>query len=156
SNEPVFLAMTFIAPNNTVASNLTQEIRDYFIAPSQMHLIAPWSPEAHESNYAQFQKARASWRKIESKLRSIYDDPEYRGLNGKIRSAGKRGAMDEVNKLMEERKKKVTELRAQVLEQFESQGDPVTAELAKLDGKLELLSDTNRVERQILYREVAA
>src|SRR5262249_54565048 len=56
SNEPVFLAMTFIAPNNTVASNLTQEIRDYFIAPSQMHLIAPWSPEAHDSKYAQFQK----------------------------------------------------------------------------------------------------
>ena len=151
SNAPLSLAMTFIAPNKTVASNLTHEVRDYFIASSLMHLIAPWSPQAHDSNYPQFQKARASWRKIESKQGSIYDNPEYNAF----RAAVKRGAMDEVNKLTDERKKKETELRAEILEQFESQGDDVTAELAQLYGKLEELSYTNRVERQKLYREVA-
>jgi Zn-dependent protease len=156
SNAPVSLAMTFIAPNNTVASNLTQEVRDYLYASSLMHLIAPWSPEAHESNYPQFQKARFSWRKIESKQRSIYDDPEYKAFSAKIRAAAKRGAMDDVKKLTEDRKKKEAELRAQILEQFESQGDNVTTELAKLYGKLEEISYTNRVERQKLYREVAA
>jgi hypothetical protein len=156
SNAPVSLSMTFIAPNNTVASNLTQEVRDYLYASSQMHLIAPWSPEAHDSNYPQFQQARSAWRKIENKQSSIYDNPEYKAFGPKIRAAIKRGAMDEASKLTEERKKKETELRVQLLEQFESQGDNLTTELAKLYGKLEQLSYTNRVERQKVYREVAA
>jgi Zn-dependent protease len=155
SNAPVSLSMTFIAPN-TVVSNLTQEVRDYLYASSQMRLIAPWSPDAHASNYPQFKNARAAWRKIENKQNSIYSDPEYKAFGPKIGAAIKRGAMDEANKLTEERKKKVTELRAQLLEQFESQGDNVTAELAKLYGKLDQLSYTNRVERQKVYREVAA
>jgi hypothetical protein len=131
-------------------------VRDYLYASSQMHLIAPWSPEAHESNYAQFQNARVAWRKIENKQSSIYDNPEYKAFGPKIRAAIKRGAMDEASKLTEERKKKETELRMQLLEQFESQGDNVTIELAKLYGKLEHLSYTNRIERQKVYREVGA
>src|SRR5262249_5034613 len=113
-------------------------------------------PEAHDSNYRQFQKARATWRKIESKQDSIYDNPEYKAVDANIRAAAKRGAMDDVNKLTQDRKKKESELRAQILEQFESQGDNVTAELAKLYGKLQELSYTNKLERQKLNREIAA
>jgi Zn-dependent protease len=156
SNAPVALSMTFIAPNNTVASNLTQEVHDYLYASGQMHLIAPWSPEAHDSSYPQYKNARSAWRKIENKQSTIYNNAEYKAFGAKIRAAAKRGAMDEVNKLTEERRKKETELRAQLLEQFENEGDNVTTELARLYGKLEQPSYTNRVERQKLYREVAA
>jgi hypothetical protein len=156
SNVPVSLAMTFIAPNKTVASNLTEEINEYMHGSSLMHLIAPWSPEAHDPNYAQFRKARAGWQKIETKAGSIYEDAEYRAFNPRIRAAVKRGAMAEANKLTEEQEEKRTELRAQALEQIEGKADKVTAELAKLYGKLEEISYTNRVERQKLYREVAA
>jgi Zn-dependent protease len=156
SNAPVSLSMTFIAPNNIVASNLTQELRDYLSTSSLMHLIAPWSPQAHAPSYAQFQKARSTWARIETKQSSIYENPEYKAFGAKIRAAAKRGAMDEVSKLTQERKEKENELRGRILDQFESQGDTVITELAKLYAKLEQISYTNLVEREKLYREVGA
>src|SRR6185369_8883159 len=128
SNAPVSLSMTFIAPNNIVASNLTQELRDYLSTSSLMHLIAPWSPQAHAPSYAQFQKARSTWARIETKQSSIYENPEYKAFGAKIRAAAKRGAMDEVSKLTQERKEKENELRGRILDQFESQGDTVITE----------------------------
>lgn len=155
SNAPISLSMTFLAPTKTAASNLTAEVNEYLHTSSQMRLIAPWSPEAHQPNYAEFRRARSEWQKIGLKLSSIYEDPEYNGFNAKIRAAVKRGAMGEVSTLTAEREKKANELRAQTLEEFEK-GDEWTAELAKLYGKLEEISYTNRVERQKLIREAAA
>ena len=64
--------------------------------------------------------------------------------------------MAEVKKLSDEQQKKIKELRAQALEKMASNADNQTAELAQLYGKLQDLPYTNRVERQKLYREVAA
>src|SRR5207248_2836648 len=150
SNTPVSLSLTFLAPNKTVASNLTQEAGEYLHASTFMHLIAPWSPEAHNLNYPEFRRARAAWQKMGAELTTIYKDPDYKAYTSKLTAAMKRGAMADVKKLSDEQQKKIKELRAQALEKMASNADNQTAELARLYGKLQDVPYTNRVERQKL------
>ena len=147
--------MTFLAPNKIAASNLTQELGEYFHASSWMHLVPPWSPEAHGSNYAQFRKARAAWQKIGIELNSFYTNSDYQAYETKISAAMKRGAMGEVKRLQDEQQRKTKDLRAQALQNLTRPSGGSEADLAKLFTTLEELSYTNRLERQKLFREVA-
>jgi len=156
SNTPVLLSMQFIAPTKTAASNMIEEVSEYLHTASSMHLIAPWSPEARHSQYAQFRTARAAWQKIGADAASIYTNKTYTAYNAKIRAATKRGSTAEAKKFSEEQDVRLKELRAQALEKFTSAPNSLDASLANLYGKIEALPYTNRVERQKLLREVAA
>jgi Zn-dependent protease len=156
SNTPVLLSMQFIAPTKAVASNIIGEVSEYLHTASSMHLIAPWSPEARQPNYAKFRSARAAWQKISSDVATIYTNKIYTSYNAKIRSATKRGSTVEAKKLTAEQDSKLKELRAQALEKFSSPPNSLDASLANLYGKIEAIPYTNRVERQKLLREVAA
>lgn len=156
SNAPVALSMQFIAPTKGAASNIVEELGEYFHAASTMRLIAPWSPEARGAKYAEFRKARAAWQKIGAETGGLYTNKSYTAYAAKIRSATRRGASAEAKKLSDEQDRKLKELRAQALERFIASPSSLEGSLAGLYGKLEDLSYTNRIERQKLLREVAA
>jgi hypothetical protein len=148
--------MTFLAPNEVIASNLTQEVDDYLRAGVSMRLVAPWSPEANDVNYAQFRKSRAEWQTMGAQLGKTYNDSDYESYAMKIQAALKRGSMAEVKKLTDEQEMRRKELRAKALEQLGANGSATRAALAKLYAKLDGVPFTNRVERQKAFREVAA
>ena len=156
SNAPVSVSIQCIAPTKGAASNIVEELSEYFHGAASMRLIAPWSPEARGAKYAQFRTARAAWQKIGEDARGIYTNKAYRAFSTKIRSATRRGATAEAKQLTEEQNKTLKELRAQAIEKFTANPNGVEAPLAKLYAQYEELSWTNRVERQKLLREVAA
>jgi Zn-dependent protease len=156
SNAPLVLSLTFIAPDRTTASNLTQEIGEYLNASTWMRLLPPWSPAARGPAYARARHARAAWQQIEAQLASVSTNAEITANYAKIRAATKRGAAAEARKLSTAVEAKRKQLHAAALQDLAARSDPAGAELVKLYENLQDLPYTNRVERQRLYRTVAA
>jgi Zn-dependent protease len=155
SNAPVSLSLQFIAPTKAVASNIVEELGEYFHAAASMRLIAPWSPAARGAKYAQFRTARATWQKLGTDAGTIYTNKAYTAFSAKIRSATRRGATAEAKQLTAEQAKTLKELRARNMEKFTASPGTLEASLAKLYAGLEEIPYTNRVERQKMLREVA-
>jgi hypothetical protein len=156
SNAPIAAYVSCIAPTDEVATNLTRELSEYFHIANRMHLVAPWSPEARQTEFSSRRRAREQWNAIDRQLAEVWSDPSLLAYNKKIGAALRRGASGEVARLQKEEREKNEELQAKVRDRLrhDSKGgvDPV---LLDLHAKLNRVGLTNRTERKSLLREVA-
>jgi hypothetical protein len=156
SNAPVTVSVTFIAPNNAVATNLTTELNDYLVAARQMFLVAPWSPEAKQADFAPRQRARQEWSTISHELAQTWRDPSLAQYATKIQAAYKRGSQAEMLRLQEEQSRRQVQLREEACARLR-RGSPrrVAPGLLELHTQLASLSFTNTTERKDLLRKIA-
>lgn len=156
SNRPVTVSLLFIAPDAETATNMTQELNAYG-ALAGAHLIAPWSAEARQPDYQKYLAARQAWSRLERNEINFWTEPEAKALNKRIAAARKRGAMTEADQLSTEREELLKNLQAKHREKIRAElaGTPAVA-LVDLNAQLAALNYTNRAERAMLMRQIAA
>jgi Zn-dependent protease len=156
TNRPVSLSLTFIAPTEVAATNLEEQMKEYFNPGGMYHLIAPWSPDATKPEFAKFSRARRDWMRISDVTSSIWKNPALAVLDRKITAAFKRGSAAESERLGKEQEKVVKELQAKAVDALRAPGsDGVDATLIDLYSSLEATPYTNRIERTRLQHAVA-
>lgn len=155
SNRPVALTLMCIAPTSLAASNLEETLINDFKGPFGVRLIPPWSQEAKSAQFAAYEKARASWRKMSTDAGSFWTNAELKAISSKIVAARKRGAEAEVKRLMEEHQKVADELESAALEALKNQPgfDPELVELHNQFSKLGY-ANTNRAQKAALGRKI--
>ena len=157
SNSSVTLTLTFIAPTALAATNLQQELEDYFASASTMNLIPPWDPDAASTEFEKHRKARASWRDITKSANSYWSHTNLSGYSTKIAAAQRRGAMDEVNRLTKEQEQRGLELQSQARSELKKKyASTPFASLVDLEQELSAIPYTNRTERTAVLTKVAA
>jgi Zn-dependent protease len=156
SNSPVAVSLTFLAPTEIIASNLQQEIEEYFIMNGVFHLAAPWSPAAQQPGFEARRQARRDWNRIGQATSAVWRDPAVLAYSKKIDAAFRRGASAEVERLSREQQQLTRTLRAAILARLRNGGpagvDPVLVDWFEQLGKPDL---TNQAERAALERQVA-
>ncbi len=156
SNNVVNVSLTFIAPTETVATNLQRELDNYFQLTGQFHLVAPWSPAAQAADYEARRRAQQQWQRISRATERIWNDPALRAYSTKIAAAARRGATAEVKRLEDERGLQVKQIRAQNVARLRADTtNRIAPALLDLYEKLDQLDHTNRVELASLRREIA-
>ena len=156
SNSTVNVSLTFLAPTETVATNLQRELGDYFQLTGMFHLVAPWSPAAKGADYEARRLARRQWQRITRETGGVWRDPTLRAYSAKILAATRRGATAEARRLSEEQNQQVERIREQIFARLRADTtnrmDPA---LLDLHAQLDHLNYTNRAERTALLREIA-
>jgi Zn-dependent protease len=156
SNAPVAVSLSFLAPSAKAATNMTQELSEYFLGANNMHLVAPWDPKAAGPAFAPSRTARQAWHKLEEETSKVYSDPSLLPYQKKISAAYKRGSRAEASRLAKEQTEKTQSLQAAARNTLRQQLSADDAVLLDLQAKLSGIPYTNRMEREILYRQVAA
>jgi len=156
SNSPVAVSLACVAPTKTVVTNVTRELRTYFATASEMHLIAPWSPEAKGADFAGWSLARQQWAGIEREVAGVWRDPSLKSYQAKITAALKRGTLAEAQRLEKEHAQKLKDLQTEARERLRTESprrfDPVLVDLySTLNG----INWTNREARKAVFRELA-
>ena len=156
SNSPISVSMSCLAPNKTVATNLARELSDYFSTASEMHLIAPWAPEARGAGFPPRRRAREQWTAIGRETEEVWSDSALRSYPDRISGAMRRGATAEMDRLQKEQLEKNEELQNQARERLRLDlTTGIDPALVDLHAKLNHPGLTNRTERKALLREVA-
>ncbi len=155
SNAPVLASLSFIAPNERAATNLSRELKDYFSAPGQIRLVPPWAQQAKSPEFAAFAKARREWSLIQTELARTWRDPSLKSYADRIQTAIKRGSQGEMLRLEKERTEKREALQAQARERLRTeQPQRVSPGLLDLHTRFTAESLTNRAERKALLHEM--
>ena len=154
SNSSATVTMTFVAQTAKAATNLVQELQEYFENTTAMNLIPPWSPEARTAQYARFRRNRESWRQINREVMQVWRDPSLKSYPNRISAALRRGSLAEMNRLQIEHEKRILELRTQAVEKLR-RDSRLDVGLLDLQGRLHSLAPTNRLARKAVYREIA-
>jgi Zn-dependent protease len=156
SNAPVSAFVSCIAPDKQAGTNLTRQLGNYLVTASQMHLIAPWSPEAQKTDFATYLRTREQWASIQEQMEQLTVSSFSEAHYEKIDAAIRRGAMAEAQRLQKEQSKKEEEVQAQAKEGLMHQsGSKFDGSLVQLYAKMYLSGLTNIVERKSLLRELA-
>ena len=157
TNNAVNLSLTFIAHDAQSATNLQEELSDYFQSPMSGQLIPPWAAQAKTKEYVEFRKARHAWREIREEVSKVYKDPSLQGYNKQIMNATRRGALDEVKRLSTEHTRQSTLLENQERAKLKARyANTPYLELVNLEGELSQVSFTNRAERLKIERRVSS
>jgi hypothetical protein len=122
-----------------------------------MHLIPPWSVEARKPEFEAVRRARHEWQRLNSELTKVVTDPALTANNRKIMAAVRRGAVAEANQLEAEQRRLVQEMQANNRERLRASAtNPAVSVLIDLNAELSRLSYTNRAERAVVLRKIAA
>jgi hypothetical protein len=156
SNAPVSVSMAFIAPTDAASTNLVLELLDYFTMSREMHLLAPWSPEARRPDFVVWSRARQGWRTIGEEIAKAANDPALEPYAAKMAAAMRRGARAEMERLSKEREKQAQEIEARARERLRTESpsriDPALLDLYARVNSPDL---TNHVARRAVLRELA-
>jgi hypothetical protein len=87
---------------------------------------------------------------------SVWRDASLKAYDSRSSAARKRGAIAEATRIIKERTEKLHELQDGVIARLRKTASQEMADLLDLNRKLSALSYTNRVERKLVYRQVAA
>jgi hypothetical protein len=157
SNHTATVSFSFLAPDAETATNLTQELDEYFHTTMGMHLIPPWSPEAQQPDFEKRRQARRDWLHISSQLNAVEADPALETYDQRINAAARRGARTESKRLSEERQDRVKELTALAVENLRTNPtNRLDPELVALQLELSGLEFTNRIQRSAVLLKAAA
>lgn len=155
SNRSVSVTFQFIPPPGAAATNLVQQLGDYFDFAGPMHLIPPWSPQAREAGFARYIACRRELQELQETLTRVWKDPAMVALDQKIKTASRRGS--QLQKLYLEREQLGERLRAEAYARIRqsptNRFDPALLELSR---QRDALSYTNTAARAALNRQLAA
>ena len=128
-------AFMCVAPSKAAATNLVQELEEYFLVAHFGRLIAPWSPQADGEDYAKARRARRAWNQI------MTNRLDTTALVRLTLAEDRRGKTGEVERA-----------QAAIYERLLRQG--VASELVDLHRNLQALSLSNRVERTPIWNHL--
>ncbi len=154
TNRPISLSLSCVASNNLVATNVAQELRDYFQLAGLAEFVAPWSPAALRPEFESARKGRRMWRRISEGLAGFWNNEEFKGFNSKIAAAHRRGAQTEVERLSREQEQVRKALEKQAYVRLRAEG--CDGELLDLHAQFSSLPYTNRLERAAVVRQLTA
>jgi len=153
TNQAVSISLMFVAPHERAATNLEQELNDYFHVASLAEFVAPWSPAALKPGFEKTRQARRMWRHIDESIDGIWKDVDTKALSVQLSAATRRGAQAEVGRLSQERSRLRKDLESRTYSRLRTEGCPV--ELVDLQTQFHTLSFTNRTERAAVVRQLA-
>jgi hypothetical protein len=116
----VSFALSCSGPNEDATKRLADEATEYLDLSSDMHAIAPWSPEQQITD--QDRKARRTYMAIRDKG-NFYEDPRWVSLNEKIMKNRRRGDKKAAAKLTEERQQLMELIGKEHLQQMRNEGE---------------------------------
>jgi hypothetical protein len=70
SNNVVQIALSFVAPNLSAATNLEQDLKGYFRV-CNLNLIPPWDPLTESAAFASKREARKVWNRIRQQIFNV-------------------------------------------------------------------------------------
>jgi Zn-dependent protease len=153
TNQSITVSLMFVAPTLQDATNLVEELTEYFAVSRFGNLVAPWSPRAAEGKYEAARQTRRMWHVISTNTAAMWNSAEVNSFNRQIVAARKRGAVSEAERLLKEqieaRKKKETAM----YDRLRTQG--IDSDLVDLHAKLNALAYTNQTERATLEKQIS-
>ncbi len=152
TNQSLIVSLMFVAPTATAATNLVDELGEYFAVTPLGNLVAPWSPQATGSEYRRARTARRTWHGIGTNTATVWNSTTVKDLSRQVGAARKRGATAEAERLLAQQMKVRKQQADAVYNQLRSQG--VDSELLDLHAQLAALEYTNRTERAILEHQL--
>ena len=149
------LTLQFLPPTNESTTNLVELLESYFGHPSEMRLIAPWSPEASGPEFEKFLLMRDDWKFIDESAGQVWEEPEMKSLQRKLTAARQRNSQTELTRLEAAQVKLTLELGDRIRARLHTnKTDSVNLELLDLHGQLAKV--TNPVERAETHRQIGA
>lgn len=153
SNNTVRVALDFIAPNTSVASNLEQDLIVFFRAHVK-HLVPPWNPIYDSTAFASKREARKVWYRIEMQVllalgTNVISELVKAQNNTNLSSLERTNQLDAIRKHALPVKDKARAVLA-----AEYAGTPFLP-LVEYNGQLSHLDLTNRSERTIVFSNLA-
>ena len=146
TNFPAAMALICVAPNNSVAEAIQEEVQEYLSASSSMHLIPPWiAPDARTADErAQHALARHTYAKLQQASMKRYGDPAVVALQKRILQAQKRGDQEELAALRGNMKDLYANLARSAVETVRKEGaEKVDEQVVDLYAALPTYPSTN-------------
>ena len=149
------VAFTFDAPSLSIATNLENELQQYFRRDEEILLIPPWSPEAHLPSFDKYRQARQTWQRIHEAMAETWNDPRMQAL---AKSFGKISLSDDRRwKAYSQAQADLTiKLKAEMSERLRNDPvKPVDPELLELYAKISDPDSTNQMDQAASVRQLA-
>ncbi len=131
----ILFRLLAVAPNEETAEAIEQAAADYFMLPSTMKVIPPWSPEDDREPdlREKHELALRTYRRLQDFDLDIGSDGRIDPLNEKLQEAFRTGDLNEVNELHKQRQKIVEELQRKAFAKLRAEGpESVDVELIDL------------------------
>jgi len=154
TNQSITVSLMCVAPNDAAATNLVEELNEYFGVTGFGDLVAPWSSQAAGTKYEIARQARRTWNAIGTNIAAVSDSSPIKAFNRQMIAARKRGAQSEAERLLKEQAEARNREKAAIYDRLRSQG--VDSQLIDLHARLSVLEYTNRTERAAMEREISA
>lgn len=119
-------SMTCVAPHESAARAIEEELNEYFELPAALAAIPPWSPDWSQlspQQQAQFRLARQTYRRAMSVGFSTVESPESAELSRKLGRAIRYGEQDEVRRLRSEQMRLASESRQREIDALRRSND---------------------------------
>ena len=156
SNNAVTMSFMFIAPDESAATNIENDLDDYLQSPAATLLIAPWEPEARSSDFPRYRDSRRAWRNIKKEMGELWADPRLKEISRKMSEANRRGAQEVVDRLQEEQKATIKEIKTGKRRKLADQlKNSPASRLVELESRFSELDYTNKVARAEVTKELA-
>ncbi len=157
SNNAVTMSFMFIAPTEQTATNLENDLNDFWQSTVATQIVAPWEGEAQSGDFERYRAARRTWRYINKEMGTVWADPRIKEISRKISAANRRGARDVAQRLEEEEKATLEEVKAAKRQRMAAQfKNTAQAALVDVEVRLSELSYTNKALRAEITKELAA
>src|SRR5207249_3710255 len=152
TNQNVTVTFMFVAPSGEAATNLVEELNEYFGVTRFGDLMAPWASQVAGAKYDSARRARRTWHAIGTNLGAVWNSPQIKALSRQTSAARKRGAQSEAERLLKEQAEVRKREEAAIYDRLRSQG--VDPQLLDLHARFAALDYSNRTERAALEREI--
>ena len=153
TNRTVLFSMMCLAPTASAATNLEEELRDYFHVAGLTEFIPTWAPAAWKAEFESKRLARRTWGQIDESMGKLWQSSDTKALKVNMAAAMRRGAQAEMERLSKEQTRMRKDLETQTYARLRAGG--CDAELLDFHARLAALHYTNRIERASVVRQMA-
>jgi len=153
TNQGIGVSLMFVAPTAAAATNLVEDLREYFAVAQFGNLVAPWSPKAAGADYETARQARRTWHAIGTNTAAAWNSARVQDLDRQVMAARKRGALTQAERLMAEQEETRQQEETAVYARLRERG--MDSELLTLHAKFAATPYTNAAERAALGHEIA-